>query len=118
MGFFCMVETLPSATDPEENAAFRYNILPAQPAAEGQGSADDVQARLLMPTSGSAQLFRQSHDLGVERRGSAAECWHASRSGSLERKASFGGTSPRPTFTGHLQQIQRDVEGTQLVRLA
>ena len=119
MGFFCMVETLPSATNPQENAAFRYNILPAQPAADGQGSTEDIQARLLMPTSGSAQLFRQSHDLGLERRESlgglpVGDRWPASRSASIERKASFGGTSPRPTFQ-HFQQLQRDIEGTQLV---
>ncbi len=123
MGIFCMVETLPSKADPEAAAVHRYNILPAQPAPESAVNTDDHPARLLMPQSGSAQLFRQSHDLGLERRGSMGEGWPTGRggSGSMERKASFGGTSPRPTFSPQLsQQLQqqqlRDFESSQLVR--
>ena len=118
-----MVETLPAKAEPEVAASHRYNILPAQPAAENAGPSEATHARLLMPQSGSAQLFRQSHDLGLERRGSMGEGWPTRRGGSvtMERKTSFGGTSPRPTFSPHFQQQlqqqqQRDFENSQLVR--
>ena len=125
MGSFCMVETLPPKASPQEAASNRYNILPSAPAAaDSAGSTDENQARLLMPTSTTGgQLFRQSTDLGLEQRCNSGEGWNRhSRSGSLERKTSFGGTSPRPTFSPQFHQQlqqqllqQRDVEGTQLV---